>query len=122
MIDDPGANYFETIKAFREFWKGYRIPGEPEEMEERDEFEVLVGLEPEKPKKRDEKEREREKREKKTRKGPDYSYQVKRFKGWIKNVQPWVQEDGHILTQEERQAIIDKQQEELRQTTSKQKN
>ena len=115
MMNDPNANYYETIKAFREFWKGYRLPGEPEEMEDRDGFERAVGLEPEKPKKREsEAERRREKTRKMHKGGTDYAFEVKQFKGWLIDAQPWVQENGHILTLEERQQILDKQKQELK--------
>ena len=37
-------------------------------------------------------------------------YNVKRFERWMKDVKPFVQEDGRILTDEERQKIWEKQQ------------
>jgi hypothetical protein len=40
-------------------------------------------------------------------------YHVKRFERWKKDVLPFVQEDGRILTDEERMEIWKKQQEEI---------
>lgn len=120
MMNDPNANYYETIKAFREFWKGYALPGEPEELEGNDHFEKEIGLE-EHDKDKDKK-GEREKRKRKNPNGGDYSYEVKQFKGWYQEVQPWVQADGHILTLEERQQMIDRQQQELKEIEKNQKN
>lgn len=118
MMDDPNANYFETIKAFRVYWKDYALPGEPAELEGRDRFEKEIGLEA------DEKDSKREKEHRKQRKdeGYDLVFQVKRFKGWYQEAQPWVQANGHILTQEERQKIVDQQQEELKRLEKSQKN
>jgi hypothetical protein len=42
-------------------------------------------------------------------------YQCKRFENWRQEVLPFVQEDGRILTQEERIAIWKQQQEEIKQ-------
>jgi len=117
MMNDPNANYYETIKAFREFWEGYKLPGEPEEMTARDGFEREIGLE-------SAEEREREKKEKKRRKAPDggdYSFEVKQFKGWWLDAQDWVQPDGRILPPEERQKLIEQQQKELKEIENKQK-
>lgn len=119
MMQDPEANYFETIKAFRDFWKGYKLPGEPEELEGRDSFEKEVGLEEE----GEDEDRDREKKRVRKDKGAgDYSFEVKQFKGWFKDSQPWVQADGHILTQEERQSLIDRQQNQLKSIEKNQKN
>lgn len=120
MMNDPNANYYETLKAFREFWRGYQLPGEPEEMEGKDAFEREVGLED------GDKDRDKDKKEKKRKRkapgGGDYSFEVKQFKGWLQDAQPWVQPDGRILTQEERQQMIDRQQQELKEIEKNQKN
>ena len=119
MMNDPEANYFETLKAFREFWRGYKLPGEPEELERNDSFEKEVGLEDQE----EDKDKEREKkRVRKSKEAGDYSFEVKQFKGWFRDVQPWVQQDGHILSQEERQKLIDSQQNALKEIERNQKN
>ncbi len=127
MMDDPNANFYQTIEAFREFWRGYELPGEPIELEGKDSFEREIGLEEEKEGERGrdrdkEREREREKEKRRSPDGRDYSYEVKRFKGWYENSKSWVLPDGHIMTQEERQQLIDRQQQELREIEKNQKN
>lgn len=123
MMNDPQANYYETILAFRTFWKGYALPGEPIELERNDRFEREVGLETETPSK-DPNERAREKEREKNKKkriidGQNFAFEVKQFKGWMIDAKPWVQPDGHILTIEERQAILDQQQRELKAAENK---
>ncbi len=118
MMNDPKANYYETLKAFRNYWKDRVLPREPFEMEGTESFEREVGLINEK---ESEKEREREEKRnaKRKNKGVDYSAEVRAFKGWIQGVKPWVRADGSILSEQERQAIIDNQQKELRETELK---
>lgn len=114
MMQDPNANFYETVEAFRVFWKGKELPKEAWESHEGDNFERELGLEEEEDKR--EREKEREKREDKS---VEYMFEVKQFRGWYTDAKPWVQEDGHILTETERQAIIDKQQAELKEVERK---
>lgn len=118
MMNDPAANYFETIKAFREFWTGYEMPGEPEEMEALGRFKRDIGMKENKPKSTTDGPKPVLPR--RMMNGKDFDFEVKQFKGWLREVQPWVQEDGRILSQEERQALILKQQQELKSIESKQ--
>lgn len=119
MMNDPNANYYQTIEAFREFWKDRVLPEEPFENHELDTFEREVGLETDE-ESTEERIREHERKEKKRkRKGkPDetllYASDVRAFKAWIIAVKPWVREDGSIISQEEQQRIIDAQKEELK--------
>src|SRR6478609_2373630 len=69
MMNDPKANYFETIKAFREYWKDRVLPKEPFETEGAESFEREVGLINEKESEK-EREREEKKRSKRNNKGP----------------------------------------------------
>lgn len=113
MMDDPKANFFETVKAFRKYYKERPLPKEPNEVEGEDDFEKQVGLEEANGKKKSKREIEREAR----KSGPNdiiYSAEVRAFRGWFYSVQPWVRADGSIINKEEQQAIIDKQHEELR--------
>lgn len=122
MMDDPNANYFEAMKAYEEYWKTHPMPAEEEEEMEGALPEKGVS---EKELRRQEREREREERERKKLRGADLEvaeylkFQNKRFKTWSREVKPWVQEDGHILTDEERMEIWRKQQEELRKQEGK---
>lgn len=120
MMEDPNTNYFEAVKVFEEYWKTTPRPsseaetfetqaeggrGSEAELRQRDQERVarlgqpLSGAELEK---------------------AEYlKHQSKRFTQWMREVKPWVQEDGHILTYEERTAIWQKQQEEIRQQKKK---
>lgn len=92
MMDNPQANYFETVHAFDVFWKGKVLPVEEEEVlgdkfsvkEKKEEgfWQKLWG---------NRKEEEAEK----------YAFQVKKFHHWQRAVLPFVQEDGRILSKEE---------------------
>ncbi len=113
MMDDPNANFFETVKAFRKYYKDRPLPKEPNEVEGEDDFEKQVGLEEASGKKKSKRELEREAR----KAGPNgiiYSAEVRAFRGWFYSVQPWVRTDGSIISKEEQQAIIDRQHEELK--------
>ena len=115
MMDDPKTNYYEALKVYEEYWKHHVKPaGEEEEMKE---GEKSAG-ERKRESKRDEKngakiilttEELKIKNEEETMK-----YQVKRFEQWMREVKPFVQEDGRILTDRERMEIWNKQQEEIR--------
>ena len=119
MMDDPKANYYETIKAFRVYWKDRVLPKEPFETEGAESFEREVGLVTDK-ESEEKREREEKKRAKRNKtKGVDYSAEVRAFKGWIQGVKPWVKEDGSIVTEQERQAIVDKQQREIKELENK---
>ncbi|WP_317897115.1 hypothetical protein [Aurantibacillus circumpalustris] len=113
MMDDPRANYYETVRAFRLYWKDKVLPKEPFENEEMDSFEREVGLIDDKESER-EREREERRRAKQNKKGIDYSAEVRAFKGWMQSVKPWIKQNGYIMTEQERQAIVDKQQAELK--------
>lgn len=120
LMEDPNVNYFEAVQVFEEYWKTHHRPsseaqtfetqaeggrGSDEELSQRDQERVarlgqpLSGAELEK---------------------AEYlKHQSKRFTQWMREVKPWVQEDGRILTYEERTAIWEKQQEEIRQQKKK---
>ena len=121
MMNDPTANYFETIKAFREFWKERVLPKEAIESGA-DQFEIEVGLVE---KAEAEKEREREREEgmtdKKREESNFYAAEVRAFKGWMQDVKPWVRSDGSIVSQAEREAILKKQANELKTIEQQQK-
>ena len=119
MMNDPGANFFETVAAFREFWQGYDLPGEPDEMEANGRFKRDVGLKTDKPKVAPA-QAPAELPKRISPQGWDYTYEVKSFMGWFRDTQPWVREDGSILQAEERQQLIDNQQQELKKIESRQ--
>ena len=97
MIDNPKVNYFVAVQTFTDYWKGKIKP--IEEMDIKD-LEALTA------------------EEKAARKNyfanlslsqravfDILQYHYKRFKQWKKDVLPFVQEDGRILSNEERMAI-----------------
>ena len=122
MMNDPNSNFFETVKAFREFWKERELPKEPFENEEMESFEKEVGL-IEKSDSEKERLRERKKYANKLKSGKedDYASEVRAFKGWYFSIQPWVRQDGSIIGVEERQKIIDAQHNELKEIELKDK-
>jgi hypothetical protein len=121
MMDDPNVNYFQAIKSYEDYWKTTPKPVEEDEMESaspskgKSEREI----------RRERNEREREYDKKKKLSGSELEraeylkYQSKRFENWAREVKPWVQENGHVLNDEERTAIWRKQQEELKQQENK---
>ncbi len=114
MMNDPDANYYETIKAFREYWKDRVLPKEPFENESVETFEKEVGLEEEGESKK-EKEREERKRVKNSMDNKiSYAAEVRAFKGWMQDAKHWLRSDGSIITAEERQKIISQQVVELK--------
>lgn len=121
LMNDPNANYYETIRAFREFWKDRVLPKEPFENGV-DQFEIEVGLV--KGNESEEREREEEKERnadpKKREESMLYAAQVRAFKGWLQEVKPWVRNDGSIIGMAERQAIIDRQAKDLKEIENKQ--
>lgn len=116
MMDDPNANYYQTIEAFRAFWEDRQLPKEPFEDPRMETFEKEVGLIGEGETEEDrERKLERKKRRKiNTETERDYAAQVRAFKGWMQSVKPWVQADGSITSPQEQQRIIDAQQLELK--------
>jgi hypothetical protein len=106
MIDDPNTNYYSAVREFDAFWKGRDLPIEEEEVLN----EELTGRE-----KREHKKEVRKlgKMTPAERQQYDYLvYQYKRFMNWKREVFPFVQEDGRILSHQEREAIWEQQQKE----------
>ena len=122
LMEDPSANYFEALKSYDQYWKTHARPaGEEDEMEMNQNTKGKSA----KDLRKEEREREREQAQKKKLKGSELEiaeylkYQSKRFENWALEVKPWVQENGHILTDVERADIWRKQQEELKKQESK---
>ncbi len=113
MMNDTTANYFETVKAFRLYFNDKPLPKEPNEVEGEDTFEKEVGLEENNEHKKSRKEVKREQK-KVNAKLPNYAAEVRAFKSWFYSIKPWVRANGSIIGPAEQQAIIDKQQAELK--------
>jgi hypothetical protein len=103
MLDDPNANYFEVQKAFELFWSGKELPVEEDEIIGEDHrlknnfinrtFNA------------------KELREQQERDALAFDY--KRYHWWLIKMEPYVQEDGRILTMEQRLELWKKHYEEL---------
>jgi hypothetical protein len=119
MMNSPTANYFETIKAFREFWKEKALPTEAGEEAGMDAFEVEIGL---KDANKNESKREKRREARNNKDAKMYAFEVKQFRGWYQRVTPWVKPDGTIMSLEEQQQLIDKQRNELKEIETKNKH
>jgi len=101
MMNDPKANYFETTKAFEEFWAKRKQPKEEDEV---------IGQSKTAEGKRSFLQRwfksKEEREEEEIRK---YTLDVKKFKYWKRKVEPYVQEDGSILDTDARLKIWEEQ-------------
>lgn len=119
MMDDPDVNYNNALKEYKEYWKTTPKPVEEEEESADQRGSSAKRI------RRERAEREREKAGKKSLSGAELEkieylkYQSKRFEDWARDVKPWVQENGHVLTAAERAAIQQKQEEELKRQQGK---
>jgi hypothetical protein len=103
MLDDPNANYFEVQKAFELFWSGKERPLEEDEIigeshrlknnfinrtfnaKELKEQQLLDAL----------------------------AFDIKRYHWWLIKMEPYVQEDGSIMSMEQRLELWKNHYEEL---------
>jgi len=107
MIDQPETNYYDAIAVFDAYWKDKLKPeGEDERGKESKEEEKERRVFEKQYKKMSPAEREQYNLIK---------YHYKRFETWEREVKPFVQEDGRVLTQEERIDMWHKQQQEIQQ-------
>jgi hypothetical protein len=95
MMDDENTNYFEAQKAFEAFWEHRERPLEENE---------ILGQGNEKYINDDKALAKRMK--KLPAESRNLSFQYKKFLHWTREVKPYVQEDGHILTKAERLKIF----------------
>lgn len=115
MMDDSTVNYNQAVKAFDIYWKDRIKPG--------DDAEKMNEKANETPRE----EREQKRYEKKLRKMSaaernEYdriNYQYKRFMNWMREMKPFVQQDGSILTPQQRMNIWKKQQDKVKGQNSK---
>lgn len=109
MINDSTANYFEVQKAFELFWKDKELPEEEDEV---------IG----------EKRRlknnfvnrifnQKELKEQQLR--DELAFDYKRYQWWLIKMQPYVLDDGSILSPQQRVELWKKHYEELNEQSSK---
>jgi hypothetical protein len=102
MMNDPGANYFETLKAYDVFWENRKQPKEEDE---------IIGQSKTAGAKKNFLQRWfKSKEEREEEEIKKYALDVKKFKHWKLKTEPFVQEDGRILSAEERLKLWQEQQ------------
>ncbi len=113
MMDDPNVNFFEIDKNFNDYWKGRELPVEEDEIldvkNNSERKRGFLGLFRRK-EKENEAEREKEKEKKTTQ---QYAFEYKKYLWWRRQVLPYVQPDGRILSSQE-QVNIWQQQKQLK--------
>lgn len=117
MMNDTTANFYQTIKAFRLYYKYHHLPEEPAEYEKNDEFEKMIGLQDDKDGEPSETAAEREEKKERLRNNPEpyrYATEVKAFRGWYFNNRTWLRGNGTIIGPIERLQIVAQQQEAQR--------
>jgi hypothetical protein len=106
MLDDSTTNYYEAVKAYERYWEGRENP--LEQIEEREKY----GYSPER-----EAALQREFQEL-SPEGASWRqemvWQCKRFEEWQRDVLPFVQNDGRILTPAERRAMDEERSRQLK--------
>lgn len=105
-MNDTAANYYEAVQSFNQYWKNKETPIEEAE---------ILNQKIDRRERREIRQTQRKLKNMSPTERQQFdqmAYQFKRFKNWQKEVKPYVQENGHILTVSERQAIWNQQQRE----------
>lgn len=104
MMDDPNVNFFVIEKSFNDYWKGKELPVEEDEIldvkNNSERKRGFLGLF-----KRKESEERKE--------GQQYAFEYKKYQWWRRQVLPYVQPDGTILSKDQ-QIRIWQQQKDLK--------
>ena len=111
MMDDTTVNYYDAVKAFEHYWEGRENP--LEQIEEREKY----GYSPEREAEITEKLRDLSPEEASWRQ--EMIWQCKRFEEWQRDVKPFVQGDGRILTPSERRAMDQERSRQLKEAEGK---
>jgi hypothetical protein len=101
MMRDPKVNYYKALATYDAYWKGKKKPRSHEQNEAMEELKRDVAT------------------FKSMTPADVQEYQRvlllnKEFMEWARQTASWVQPDGRIPSQEERQALLDKQRQELK--------
>ncbi|MES2762679.1 MAG: hypothetical protein V4677_10740 [Bacteroidota bacterium] len=103
MMNDPKANYFETVKAYDQFWEKRKQPKEEDE---------IIGQSKTAESKRSFLSRWfKSKEERDEEEIKKYALDVKKYKHWKLKTEPYVQEDGTILDADARLKLWQDQQQ-----------
>lgn len=103
MMNNPSINYFETVKAYTMFWEKRKMP--------KDEDDVIGQSKTVEAKKSFLQRWFKSKEEREEAEIKKYALDVKKFKHWQLITEPYVQEDGRILSADERLKIWQEQQQ-----------
>lgn len=103
MMSDTLTNYYEANNAFTNYWKVRPLPIEEEDIighsemkkEERNSWLQKLFI---------------SKKERREQESQLYAFQYRKFKNWQREMKPYVQDDGSILTPSHRIAIWQQQQ------------
>lgn len=94
MMNDPTINYFETLNAYNLFWEKRKQPKEEDD--------VIGQSKTAEAKKNFLQRWFKSKEEREEEEIKKYAFDVKKFKHWKIVTEPYVQEDGRILSADER--------------------
>ena len=100
MMQDPKVNYYKAVAAYEDYWKGKKMPRSHEQNEAEEELEREDTFKGMKPAEKQALER--------------ILLLNKEFVEWMRQEASWVQPDGSIFPLEQRQALLDKQRQELK--------
>jgi hypothetical protein len=103
MLDDPNANFFEVQKAFQLFWEGKELPLEEDEIigEKRNLKNNLINRTFNARELKEQAEREA------------LLFDCKKYRWWLKKTEPYIHDDGSIMSYEERLELWQRHYEEL---------
>ena len=103
MINDPHANFFQVQKAFELFWEGKEMPLEEDDVigEKRKLKNNFINRTFNTRELKEEQERYA------------LAFDCKKYRWWIIQNEPYVKDDGSIMSNEERLDLWKKNQEEL---------
>ena len=109
MMKDSTANYYDVLLAYDQYWKKRPEPDVEEEFERKQNKKEGIEEEEEEENKRTLVGRVFHSEEKEAAESAKYIIEYKRFKSWKKDVLPYVQPDGSILTPGQRLEIYKNQ-------------
>jgi hypothetical protein len=106
MLDDPNANYFEVQKAYQLFWEGKEAPEDED---------AVIGEHRIKNNMANRVFNAKELNEQKERDA--LSFDCKKYHWWLIKNEPYVRDDGSIMSPEQRLELWRKHNEELSEQT-----
>ena len=109
MLDDPNANFFEVQKAFNLFWEGKEMPTEENDIigENHRLKNNFINRTFNAKELKEQQEREA------------LSFECKKYRWWLIKTEPFIHDDGSIMSSEERLELWKKHYEELNEQGNK---